>query len=157
MLYVAKARDKDEKYLQFKAPEKLSNYKFIYERIETTSIVLKGHLIFNDPSFLGATTTIQQQYLVHHEHNYTRSWYKLQLALGVIPTVAVTATANVTAPQSGSLFYINSAAAAVTLSLPAVLAGLRYKFIVPENKSIWKIIYEMLRKYVRICRRSPIY
>lgn len=48
---------------------------------------------------------------------------------GPANVVNLTTTASVTAGQSGTTFYIAAAGSAYTVSLPAVAAGLRYKFI----------------------------
>ena len=52
--------------------------------------------------------------------------------LGISPIVVLPAAANttITQAQSGSVFYIPQATANNTISLPALLAGLNFKFIV---------------------------
>jgi len=52
------------------------------------------------------------------------------LVLGTSNVSTITATTAITPSQSGNLFFIASAAAAVAITLPAVASGLRYVFIV---------------------------
>lgn len=50
------------------------------------------------------------------------------VALGIAPRVAITTTTSLTAAQSGSFVTIDPGTASYVVSLPAVAAGLRYRF-----------------------------
>jgi len=52
---------------------------------------------------------------------------------GPMNVIHVTATVAVTAAQSGSTIFIDSSAAAVSITLPTIAAGLKYKFIVTSS------------------------